>query len=262
MLAANEIKNGARLLALANNYRRLLIPSTEVLADTVMVLHRLVLLSDKVLALKAYFNVAQDIQGVPDQNGRRKKCSEDVFMAACAFLQVEIAKQGSVYYLKGESPDFKETKKNRNPLDLTNEIALKNLASALARPDEERGSVEIGQIVSNGNHLTKLVNLYSLLPKVVEMHKEDDKNRKVDVRKAFDLSHMDYERLMAIARREGMISFRNRQKDPTNRYELRLKNHERVVAYSARFGHSPQKTLNNILDDFFAVVEKSPGQNR
>jgi hypothetical protein len=261
MRPANEIKDGARLLALANVYRRLLIPSPEVLADTVMVLHRLVLLSDKVLALKAYFNVVQDIQrGRLDQGGQRKECSEDVFMAACAFLQVEIAKQGSVYYLKGESPDFKETKKNRNPLDLTNEITLKTVSSALARPDEERGSVEIGQIVSNGNHLTKLVNLYSLLPKVVAMHKDDEKNRKVDVRKAFGLSHTDYERLMAIARREGQISFRNRQKDPKNNYELKQKNHERVVAYAERFGFTPQKTLNNILDDFFAVVEKGQGK--
>jgi hypothetical protein len=87
----------------------------------------------------------------------------------------------------------------------------------------------------------------------------DQKNtprRKIDVRKHFGLSHTDYERIMSMARREGMISFRNRKKDPSNSYVLRAKNHQRVVEYAEKFGHSPQKTLNKILDDFFDLIEK------
>jgi len=88
----------------------------EVLADTVILLHKIVSLSDKVLPMKAYLDIVQDIQrnAVPP----RPPCSEDIFMIAAAFLQVEIAKQGAFYYLKGESPEVKETKKLRKLLDL------------------------------------------------------------------------------------------------------------------------------------------------
>lgn len=342
MRQANEIKDrntlGKKILVFAQGFRSLLVPSPTVLADTVLVLYPMVSLSDKVLPLKSYFNMTQDIQrstylakalttelvkslpsATPEetktresraaqlemelrgkgaaylakaladelkkaeslnpkasreeqaefnkrheqriaQDAQRGLCTEDVFMVACAFLEVEIAKQGSVYYLKGESPDFKETKKNRNPLNLMDETILKNLSSGLARPDAERGAVERGQIDSGFNHIVKLNALYITMGEAIKWIKDGERDnkprRKIDVRKHFNLSHTDYERIMSMARREGLISFRNRKKDPSNSYALRAKNHQRVVEYSEKFGHSPQKTLNKILDDFFDLLEK------
>jgi len=339
MRAASELREnrakgtlGKQILVFAQGFRSLLVPSPEVLAETVVILHPLVALSDKVLPLKSYFNMVQQVQrtthlarafakdlptGTPaevkaeraaefkvmsqvkgamhlaetlaeetkksarvtaqatperwaavehdllqklDQDAQRRLCTEDVFMVACAFLEVEIAKQGSVYYLKGESPDFKETKRNRNPLNLSDEVVLKTLSSGLARPDEERGAIERGQIDSGFNHLVRLNKLHLTMTEVVRWIEEgDQKNtprRKIDVRKHFYLSHTDYERIMSMARREGIISFRNRKKDPSNSYVLWAKNHQRVVEYGKKFGHSPQKTLNKILDDFFGLIEK------
>lgn len=274
MRPASEVKDGAKLLLLAQGLRSLLVPSPDVLADTVKELYPLVNLSDKVLPLKSYFNMVQDIQRtkhtadalqrdsagvdreVIQQSVQRKLCTEDVFMVACSFLEVEIAKQGSVYYLTGESPDFKETKKNRNPLNLNDEVVLKNLSSGLARPDTERGAVERGQIDSGFNHLVKLNQLHNIMLEAVKWMKADERIRKVDVRKKYDLSHTDYERIMSMARRSGLISFRNRKKDPLNNYTLRSNNHERIVEYSTQFGFTPQKTLNKVLDDFFEMLEK------
>lgn len=335
----NELKAkgalGKEILVFSQGFRSLLVPAPEVLADTILTMQPLVALSDKVLPLKSYFNVVQQVMRTSylasalaqeltqeaaadledpnsraeraaslevelrsrgavylasalvdatrknsgfndvspeqreeferdlfqklDQEAQRKLCTEDVFMVACAFLKVEIAKQGSVYYMKGESPDFKETKKHRNPLNLKDEVVLKTLSSGLARPDEERGAVERGQIDSGFNHLVRLNNLYNTMNEVVRWIKDGDiKNtprRKIDVRKHFGLSHTDYERLMSIARREGIMSFRNRKKDPSNRYVLRANNHQRVTEFAEKFGHSPQKTLNRILDDFFELIE-------
>lgn len=337
MRPASEIRDrstlGRKILELAQGFRHLLVPAPAVLADTVLVLHPLVRLSDKVLPLKSYFNVVQDVQrtayyvkavaalqtadmpadtpedtllrdnkramleielrkrgaaflstvliqraeqeaGVTgdtsafdrkyeqrvSQEAQRSLCTEDVFMIACAFLQVDIAKQGSIYYLKGESPEFRETKKNRNPLDLTDEIVLKHLASSLARPDAERGAVERGQIDSGFNHIVKLNDLYIAMGDVIawikRMERDGRPSRKVDVRKEFSLSHTDYERIMSMARREGMIAFRNRSKDPSNSYTLKDRNHERVVRVAAALGCSPQKALNKMLDDFFRLMDK------
>lgn len=341
MRAASELREskskgslGQLILTFAQGFRALLVPSPDVLEDSVLILHPLIALSDKVLPLKSYFNMVQQVQRTKhlawtlaqmlvnaedgndlaahdservaakaaelrakgavflaakladearrysaahaapeqraaverdllqrlDQDAQRILCTEDVFMVACSFLEVEIAKQGSVYYLKGESPDFKETKKNRNPLDLMDDVVLKTLSSGLARPDEERGAVERGQIDSGFNHLVRLNNLHITMMAVIEWITVGEQNsiprRKIDVRKQFGLSHTDYERIMAMARRDGLITFRNRKKDPSNSYVLRSNNHQRVVEYAERFGHSPQKTLNKILDDFFDLIEK------
>jgi len=318
---------GQQILVFAQKFRSLLVPSPEVLVETVVTLHSLVALSDKVLPLKSYFNIVQQVQRTThlartlaqelakelpvdtpeevkvehaaalevelrskgavylaatlaretnknsgmtevesdllqklDHDAQRCLCTEDVFMVACSFLDVEIAKQGSVYYLRGESPDFKETKKHRNPFNLADEVILKTLSSGLARPDEERGAVERGQIDSGSNHLAKLNTLHLTMAGVIRWINEgDQKNiprRKIDVRKHFGLSHTDYERMMSMARREGLISFRNRKKDPSNSYTLKSDNHQRVVEYAKMFGHSPQKALNKLLDDFFKVIEK------
>lgn len=268
MLTADEVANGKKLLLLSQGLRSLLVPSLDILADTVRELYTLVSLSDKVLPLKSYFNLVQDIQRTKflahinnnsvqaQQEAQRKLCTEDTFMVACAFLDVEIAKQGSVFYLKGESPEFKETKKNRNPLNLSDEVILKKLSSSLARPDAERGAVERGQIDSGFNHLVKLIALSNIMQDAIRWIKSDENVRKIDVRKKYGLSHTDYERIMTMARRTGLISFRNRKKDPANNYILRSQNHNRVVEYAEQFGHSPQKTLNKILDDFFEMIEK------
>ena len=79
---------------------------------------------------------------------------------------------------------------------------------------------------------------------------------KVNTRKKFHLYHTDYERLMTRARRWGLISFRNRKNDPSNAYAWRNDNHESVSGHAKHFGHTPQKMLNKILDDFFGMLEK------
>nr|MDO6948486.1 hypothetical protein [Xanthomonas vasicola]MDO6960476.1 hypothetical protein [Xanthomonas vasicola] len=272
MRPASEIDD-EKVLHMAQEMRSLLVPSPDVLLDTVRQLHPIVSLSNKVLPLKSYFNIVQDIQrtkfvasvgptvGVDSakKQAQRALCTEDIFMLACAYLQLEIAKQGSIYYLTGESPDFKETKLNRNPLDLSDEVALKTISSGLARPDAERGAVERGQIDSGFNHLAKINTLHRTMQDAVALFKQDPALRKIDIRNKFGLSHTDYERMMSMARREGLISLRSRKKDPANSYQLKQNNHARVVEIAKKRGHTPQKTLNQILEDFFAILDKRPG---
>lgn len=317
--ASDEADLARDIQKFAQGFRSLLIPSPEVLSNTAILLRRLVLLSDKVLPVKSYFNMVQQMQrssflaeGMAadavqaehlsgdraaertrqiirdveskgsafwsiaakdakgrlreqlqrlDQDSQRALCTEDTFVIVCSYLSCEVAKQGSVHYLRGESPDFKETKKHRNPLDLSKEIVLKGLSSALARPDLERGSIERGQIDSGFNHLARLNTLAIIMLDVVEWIRVCEKNgtpcRKIDVRAKFDLSHTDYERVMAMARRAGLYALRSHKRDPANRYTLKAKIHQRVVEEAATFGYTPQKTLNKILDDFFSLIDYS-----
>jgi len=190
------------------------------------------------------------------QDAQQHLCTEDVFMLACAFLDLDIAKQGSIYYLKGESPEFKDTKKHRNPISLKDGKTLKSLSSGLARPTDDRGTVERGQIESGYNHLVKLMQLHNTMLDVVRWIKDGERmnppitRTKVMVRKHFgDMSHTDYERITTMARREGLMAFRNRVKDPRNNYTLRQHNHEYIVEMSKKIGRTPQKTLDDFIED-------------
>jgi hypothetical protein len=53
-----------------------------------------------------------------------------------------------------------------------------------------------------------------------------------------------------------LITFRNRQKDPENSYELRNENHARVKSFADERGITPRRALNSILDDFFLTIDR------
>lgn len=313
-----------KLLAFVQNYPTMSIPSQRVLADTVIILHGLVEVSDKVLTLKSYYNMVQDMQRTtyladslawetlnhlpretdeeqaalqlqvdalrrdyqvqgaarltealasitmldktPQERTRQLLqdakpflCTDDVFMVACAYLGVEIGKHGSVFYLKGESPDFKETKRNRSPRNLRHEKVLRDLSESLYRLDQDRGKVEQSYIDGGFNHLVKRNDLRMKMRAaaawIKQGKREGQQYSKTDVINAFNLSLTNYERMMSMARREGLLLMRAPRKDPTNAYTLSTKNHAQVIAFAEKFGHSPSKTLNKILDDHFDHLE-------
>lgn len=195
---------------------------------------------------------------------RLRLCTEDVFAAACAFLQLQISRRGSIYYLRGESPEFLETKKNRDPIVLDSEIALKALSSNLARPDAERGGVEQTQIAYGYNLLAKLYSLFVQMPAVIQWVKEGEHlstpRHKIDVRQHFNLSLRDYEKVMLYARQMGIYSVRTRKPSDATRYTLNDRNQERIVAEAKKRGYTPQRMLNTALEDFFMLIDKRQRQ--
>lgn len=254
MRAEEDLKNKTQLEALARRFKLLRITSIDGFAQTVEVVDHLVRLSNKVLPIKSYFNAAIEFQR--KEEGRHV-CIEDEFVAACAYLDVVVAKSGHIYYLDGEAPDRRETKKHRQPLKLTDEVLLKDLSGFIARPDDKRGKVERGQVIAGGNHLSRLLRLQSLMYKAVEMHDKAVDNRKVDVMKAFDLTSTDYEQMMAMARRAGLTKVRNRSRDPANKFTLRTELFAKVTERAQTMGVTPQKALNLMLGDFFAILEQN-----
>ncbi len=190
---------------------------------------------------------------------RHQLCTEDVFCAACAFLQLEVSRRGSIYYVRGESPEFLETKKNRDPLAMDNEITLKTLASNLARPDAERGAVEQTQIAYGFNLLAKLYQLFVKMPFVIQWIKEGEHlaqpRRMVDVRAHFNLTLRDYDTIMVMARQMGLSTMKSRKTTSANKYTLNLKVEERVMAEAERRGYTPNRALNVLLSDFFMLID-------
>lgn len=272
MRPTNEVEDGARLLEFAQGLRTLLIPAQDVLEDTVKELYWIVYLSDKVIPLKTYFNMVQELQRTKNyakefqknpsgnekallQAANRKLCTEDVFVVACSYLQVEIARSGFINYLAGEAPGRKETKQNRTMLDLDDELVLKNLARTLARPDAERGQVERSQMVSGFNHLVKLRELYKAMEEVVARLKKDPSLRHIDLRKELSLTQTDFDKIVAMAMREGYTQIKRRPE--TQKYPLTAKNQKRIDSYAKKARMSSKDALNKVVEDFFKMVEKA-----
>jgi hypothetical protein len=257
MRPVNEISDPAALLQFAQSKRLLQYASGATLADTTALLYKIVILADKNMPIKAYLDLLRDIQ---HEQGH-PRCFEDEFVLAVSFLDLEVSKLGAITYLKGESPDYKETKRNRTMLDTRDESVLKNLSAGLTRPNEERGSVEMGMIESSYKRMAKLIDLHNAMPDVVKMLENGatklDVLREVKVGLLKEkLTLTDYDVISRMARREKMISFRNRKKDPANNYELRTDNHEKVKAVAAKLGMTPRRALNKILDDFWDITER------
>lgn len=307
---------GAEILEFIESTRYLLIPSSERLTDSVILLRRLVRISHRVLPIKSYFNLLRDLQRIaltgrmlaeaavkdmPASNAaqvaakkdafeqhlarvrallvahpvgevegkdiaasvRHQLCTEDVFCAACAFLQLEVSRRGSIYYITGESPEFLETKKNstktRDPLAIDNEVTLKMLASNLARPDAERGTVEQTQITNGFNLLAKQYQLFVQMPAVVRWLKEGEHlaqaRRMVDVREHFGLTLREYTTTMAMARQMGLSTLKPKRASSGNKYTLNQKIEERVLMEAERRGYTPNRTLNVMLADFFMLID-------
>jgi hypothetical protein len=236
--------------------RNLRYASGETLADTVALLYKIVRLSDKNFAIKAYIDLLRQIQS----NEGSPQCFEDEFVIAVAFLGLEVSKLGAVTYLKGESPDYTETKRRRHALDITDETVLKNISSGLARPNEQRGRVETDMIESAHRRMAKLIDLHNAIPAVAKaLSREATKQQIMNEIKIGllqeKLTLTDYDLICRMGRREGALQFKNRKKDPDNSYELRSENHERMKKLADELGTTPRRALNKILDDHFRMVD-------
>jgi hypothetical protein len=330
MRPVNEIQDPAKLLEFAKSKRLLRFSSHESLGEITSLLYKVVVLADKNMPIKAYLDVAREMQSASRHGellgglGRieaavnanteikdkkplisaigearavmsdvrktlnekigsvqsvlaphpgvmaalqdivtslRPLAFEDEFMLAVAFLDLEVSKLGAITYLKGESADYKETKRKRSLLDTRDESVLKTLSAGLTRPNDERGTVEMSMIDSSQKRLAKLIDLHAIMPEVVRLLNGGASKTDVlrDVRVGFfkeKLTATDYDIISRMGRREKLIAFRNRQKDPANSYELRTDNHQRVMEVANKLGITPRRALNQILDDFFAITAK------
>jgi hypothetical protein len=58
-----------------------------------------------------------------------------------------------------------------------------------------------------------------------------------------------------MARRAKLYNFRQKEKDPSNAYELSTQNHKRVKELATQWGMTPRRALNRLLDDFWSIQE-------
>ena len=179
-----------------------------------------------------------------EQQATQFLTTEDIFVAACMFLQVQISKDRSMLFIAGESPDFKDSKRERQPVIL--DEAAKSVSHSLSRPDNNRGNVEQNCITSAFNYLVKLNKFYAQIKAVATYLNEDPSRTKKDAMRFFGLSSSNFEDIMVLARREGIVEWRIRRR-PATRLPINANNQDFIAAWADARKITEAKALNQIV---------------
>ncbi|MDR2208667.1 MAG: hypothetical protein LBE22_06830 [Azoarcus sp.] len=192
-----------------------------------------------------------------EQQATQFLATEDVFVAACLFLQVEISKDRSMLFIKGESPSFKVSKREREPIFLGelpySTDAAKKISHSLSRPDSDRGEVEQNYITAAFNHLVKINKYYSQIKAVAAYLNEDANRTKRDAMQFFGITNIDFERITLLARRAGILTWRVKRRTP-NSYPINTEEQEFLTWYAKKMKITEPKALNMIISRFANLV--------
>jgi hypothetical protein len=232
------------------------IKSIDVFTDTVERLNYVATIADRIIPIKTYLDLIRNSQ----QEASAKICLDDEFLAACDFLSLEISLFSAVYFMRGTSVDFKETKYNRNPIDLENSTILADLRHKLSKPNEIRGAVESNTIQTCYSRLVRRLNLFKRSPEIIKRMQVGVS--KQEVMREFNLTLTDFELVYKIAQRENLISPMQRRRDQDYRYILTSSNQAALQEYTSSVGVSNQEMVNDIVEKFFAQLEEAQQKSK
>jgi hypothetical protein len=200
-----------------------------------------------------------------EQQATQFLATEDVFVAACMFLKVEISKDRSMLFIKGESPDFKEPRREREPVLLSGQAhsanTVKKISHSLSRPDDDRGEVEQNHITAAFNHLVKINKYYAQVKAVASFLNEDSSRTKKDAILFFEITNTDFERITLLARRAGILSWRVKRRTP-NSYPINIENQEFLSEYAKKVQMTESKALNDIITRFARFLRMKEEQQK
>lgn len=289
---AERVNDQEGLVKFALTCMPLRVSNGAVLFNTVKLLYQIVNLSSRQIHIRSYLDLIRSIQmaeaeamlegnaeysNLTEEERKRvilsMQSTADEFMIAAAWLQVEIGKLGAMYYLRGMSPDYRETKRNRTLIDLSDVLSLSALSTSLSRApmtaDAEKSteseglmhirtaaikSAEMDVILSGYNRLSHNWNLANMVTDVVQALNTEIKAAVVA---RFRLTHTDFDTIMRMAKRQKIMPNRVRRTDPENSYELHIEHHEHVKKIAEERGVTPRRALNMILKDFFEMTARS-----
>ncbi len=225
------------------------IKSIDVFEDTVNKLYYVSSIADRVIPIKAYLDLVRNMQ----QEDNTSICLDDEFLAGCALLNLEISLFSAVYFMRGISVDFKETKFNRNVVDLINNVILADLRHKLAKPNEIRGAVESNTIQTCYSRLLRRINLYKRSNEIIKRIQYGIS--KQEVMREFGLTLTDFELVYRLAQRQNMIQPGTKRRDVEMRYALTTNNNHMLQEYSKYADISAQEVLNDIVEKFFIQLK-------
>ncbi len=226
------------------------IKSLDVFVNTINILYEIAEIADRIIPIKTYLDLVRNNQ----QEEGKPICLDDEFLAACKLLNLEISLFSAVYFMRGISVDFKETKFNRNSVELLSPVILADLRHKLSKPNEIRGAVESNTIQTCYARLVRRINLHTRSREIIKRIQFGIS--KQEVMREFGLTLTDFELVYRIAQRENMIKPGIRKREMEMRYMLNTDNHSLVQEYAESAKLPPQEVLNDIVEKFFMQLNK------
>ncbi len=226
------------------------IKSYDVFVSTVNTLFDVASISDRIIPIKAYLDLVRKTQ----LEASVSVCLDDEFLAACDFLKLEISLFSAVYFMRGISIDFKETKFNRNPVDLLDIMILADLRHKLSKPNQILGAVESNTIQTCYARLVRRINLHKRSEQIIKRIQAGVS--KQEVMREFSLTLTDFELVYRIAQRGNLIQPNFKRREFEMRYILTSSNHDALQEYAYSNSLAPQEVVNEIVEKFFMTINK------
>ena len=195
------------------------------------------------------------------QDSRPHLCDRGMFTAACFFLAPRISKRPPYEFIDGEAPELVESKKFRQPLDMTDASSMDWLLRRISRPLQQRGEVAARHARAAVNTLMSAVYLDGIKDAVVVWaRKRLDTNRKCSIRdimQHFGLSFRIYRQIEQRLRHQGreipLSTEKGRRSVPSFTIQAELL--ARVRQFAQNNDLTLHQALNEILDQYFQLVD-------
>ena len=195
------------------------------------------------------------------QDSRPHLCDRGMFTAACFFLAPRISKRPPYEFIDGEAPELVESKKFRQPLDMTDASSMDWLLRRISRPLQQRGEVAARHARAAVNTLMSAVYLDGIKDAVVVWaRKRLDTNRKCSIRdimQHFGFSFRIYRQIEQRLRHQGreipLSTEKGRRSVPSFTIQAELL--ARVRQFAQNNDLTLHQALNEILDQYFQLVD-------
>lgn len=228
-------------------------------------LQRLIGISSRLVTLKSYFLVLEQIvrgnggEEAPLNWEDRSFNHVNDFISACALLDIEISKKGNIYYAKGQAETYKDSRSKREVLSLTDPAAVSKLTERLIHFDK-MGDIERNFIEVGCKYLWQLINLLKILPDFVTLYKSDSTYKQDEAHQNFRITRAQYKKLEAIAAQYGLVeTTQKKESAPTKKqYKLSSVNTEFIDKLAAsEFNNDRNAALNNVINSFREILARS-----
>lgn len=214
------------------------------------------LVSDRILPIKAYLDIVREAQAQKQE----EVSNDNDFLAACVYLNVEISIFSAVYCAKGWSIDFKETKSNREIVDITQKQTAADINHKLSKPNEIRGAVESNTIQTSYNRLKRRMYLQVKAPEIAKCLQMGV--AKQEIMRDFTLTLTDFELVVQFAHRQNLVADLPRKRDQDIKIKLLGSNHQYLTEYAQNNDMNLQDAVNNLIQLFFVQKKASEQTNK
>ena len=177
------------------------------------------------------------------------------FVSVCAYLSLEVSKKGNVYYLQGESDDYKDSRPKREKISLKDPAEVSRLCERLIQFNK-MGRIEKDNIKVGITYLKKLIGMLNNFDGFLEIHTGKSTYKQEEALAKYNITRSQYGRLEVLAKQFGCVKHEEKTQEKKENFKLSAVNLNFITTLAEKM-HDGDKNaaLNYSLDSLRKTIE-------